>query len=160
MTKQECAVIQAYTGTTMLQGDDLEIFYSYIEHLMGRPVFTHEIPDLEPMISRLSKKDFLMICETAVDLDDIIDGLEEFFADSEDPNVFSDENVDHPAHYQTDDGIETIDVIEAFTKGLEGIEAVCTGNILKYVCRWKKKNGVEDLKKAQWYLDKLIESLH
>jgi hypothetical protein len=36
------------------------------------------------------------------------------------------------------------------------MEAVCTGNALKYLWRWKKKNGVEDLKKAQWYLNKLI----
>lgn len=40
---------------------------------------------------------------------------------------------------------------------LDGVEAVCTGNILKYLWRWKKKNGLEDLKKARWYLNKLIE---
>lgn len=67
--------------------------------------------------------------------------------------------VNHPPHYQSDSGLEVIKVIEAFTEGLEGIEAVCTANIIKYVCRWKKKNGLEDLKKAQWYLDKLIESV-
>lgn len=37
------------------------------------------------------------------------------------------------------------------------MEAVYTGNILKYVCRWKKKNGLEDLKKPQWYLNHLID---
>ena len=68
----------------------------------------------------------------------------------------SNDNVNHPEHYQTPNGLETIDVIEAFTSDLMGIEAVCTGNILKYMCRWKKKNGLEDLKKARWYLDKLI----
>lgn len=67
--------------------------------------------------------------------------------------------VNHPAHYKTKDGLETIDVIDAFTDGLVGAEAVCTGNILKYVCRWKKKNGVEDLKKARWYLNHLISIL-
>lgn len=67
--------------------------------------------------------------------------------------------VNHPPHYKTKNGLETIDVIDAFTEGLEGTEAVCTGNILKYVCRWKKKNGVEDLKKAQWYLNHLISIL-
>lgn len=64
--------------------------------------------------------------------------------------------VNHPPHYKTESGIETIDVIEAFTKGLEGIEATDTGNIIKYICRWKKKNGLQDLKKAQWYLTHLI----
>lgn len=64
--------------------------------------------------------------------------------------------VNHPKHYISETGLETIDVIEAFTFDLKGIEAVCTGNILKYVCRWKHKNGVEDLKKAKWYLNRLI----
>lgn len=67
-----------------------------------------------------------------------------------------DDNVNHPAHYKSTAGIETIEVIEAFTDGLEGIEAVCTGNALKYLCRWKKKNGIEDIRKARWYLDYLI----
>ena len=67
------------------------------------------------------------------------------------------DNVNHPAHYQSKSGLETIDVIEAFTEGLTGIEAVCTGNALKYLCRWKHKNGVEDLKKATWYIRRLID---
>lgn len=65
--------------------------------------------------------------------------------------------VNHPSHYQSNQGLEVIQVIEAFTEGQEGIEAVCTANVLKYVCRWKKKNGIEDLKKAEWYLKKLID---
>ena len=65
--------------------------------------------------------------------------------------------VNHPPHYQTKSGLETIQVIEAFTEGLDGIEAVCTANVIKYICRWKKKNGLQDLKKAQWYLTHLIE---
>lgn len=64
--------------------------------------------------------------------------------------------VNHPQHYKSKTGLETIDVIEAFTFDLKGIEATDTGNILKYVCRWKSKNGLEDLKKARWYLDHLI----
>ena len=67
--------------------------------------------------------------------------------------------VNHPDHYKTETGLETIDVIEAFTHGLDGIEAVCTGNVIKYICRWKKKNGIEDLKKAEWYLQKLIRHI-
>lgn len=66
------------------------------------------------------------------------------------------DNVNHPNHYKTKNGLETIQVIEAFTDGLMGVEATDTGNILKYICRWKKKNGLEDLKKAQWYLNHLI----
>lgn len=66
----------------------------------------------------------------------------------------------NPAHYISPDGtMETIDVIEAFTADLQGIEAVCTANALKYICRWHHKNGVEDLKKAKWYIQKLIYHL-
>lgn len=49
------------------------------------------------------------------------------------------DNINHPDHYKTENGLETIDVIEAFTEGLQGGEATNTGNILKYMCRWKKK---------------------
>ena len=62
--------------------------------------------------------------------------------------------VNSPAHYNKA-GIETIDMIESVTG--DGFEAYLQGNILKYLCRYKYKNGVEDLKKAQWYLNKLIE---
>lgn len=68
-----------------------------------------------------------------------------------------DKMVSHPSHYQSETGLEVIDVIEAFTFDLKGIEATDTGNILKYICRWKNKNGLQDLKKAKWYLDHLIE---
>ena len=67
------------------------------------------------------------------------------------------EMVIHPDHYQSETGLEVIDVIEAFTFDLTGIESFDTGNIIKYICRWKKKNGLEDLKKAKFYLDNLIE---
>jgi hypothetical protein len=66
--------------------------------------------------------------------------------------------VNHPSHY-TQGAIECIDAIKEATKGLLGIEAVCTANIIKYVWRWKFKNGVEDLRKARWYLDRLIDEV-
>lgn len=72
-------------------------------------------------------------------------------------NSTTEDAVNHPQHYISETGLETIDVIEAFTFDLKGIEAVCTGNILKYICRWKNKNGLQDLKKAQWYLERLIK---
>ena len=67
-----------------------------------------------------------------------------------------DKMVSHPSHYQSENGLEVIDVIEAFTADLTGIEATDTGNIIKYICRWKKKNGLQDLKKTMWYLQHLI----
>ena len=65
--------------------------------------------------------------------------------------------VNHPPHYKAKNGLEAIDVIEAFTDGLNGIEATDTGNVIKYICRWKGKNGLEDLNKAKWYIEHLIK---
>lgn len=67
--------------------------------------------------------------------------------------------VNHPSHYKAKNGMEVIDVIEAFTANLNGYEATHTGNVIKYICRWKEKNGLEDLKKAQWYLNRLIKNI-
>ena len=67
--------------------------------------------------------------------------------------------VNHPKHYKAVNGLEAIDVIEAFTAKLKGIQATDTGNILKYMLRWHEKNGIEDLKKAQWYLNHLISKV-
>ncbi len=69
-----------------------------------------------------------------------------------------DKMVSHPDHYNSGK-FEVIDIIEEFTKDLSGIEAVDTGNAIKYVLRWHKKNGVQDVKKAIWYLTHLAEHL-
>ena len=65
--------------------------------------------------------------------------------------------VNQPPHY-TRGGVECIDALASATAGLEGLDAVCTANAIKYLWRWKHKNGVEDLRKAQWYIAKLIET--
>ena len=63
--------------------------------------------------------------------------------------------VNHPPHYKVDD-IECIDAIRASTR--EGYEFYLQGVILKYLWRYRYKGKpVEDLKKAEWYLNKLIE---
>lgn len=66
--------------------------------------------------------------------------------------------VNHPSHY-TAGGVECIDALDAATEGLTGFEAVYTANAIKYLWRWKRKNGKEDLKKAKWYLERLIGKL-
>ena len=62
----------------------------------------------------------------------------------------------NPSHYKQG-AIECIDAIKSATG--DGFTGYLTGNILKYVWRWKLKNGIEDLKKARWYLDRLIGEL-
>lgn len=63
--------------------------------------------------------------------------------------------VNHPSHY-TQGKVECIDAIESAVEGLKGIEAVCTGHVIRYIWRWPHKNGLQDLKKCRYYLDKLI----
>lgn len=70
-----------------------------------------------------------------------------------------DQMVSHPNHYQGKNGMEVIDVIEAFTEDLKGIEATDSGNIIKYACRWHDKNGIQDVKKIIWYATHLLNHL-
>jgi len=61
----------------------------------------------------------------------------------------------NPSHY-TDSSIECIDAIEA-SMSTEEFKGFLRGNCQKYLWRFTKKNGTEDLKKAKWYLERLIE---
>ena len=72
--------------------------------------------------------------------------------------IFKPDMVNHPPHYthSTSEVYETIKVIEAW--GLD--KDFCLGNVVKYISRWNKKGDpVENLKKAQWYLNRKIENL-
>lgn len=64
----------------------------------------------------------------------------------------SDSEINHPVRYNRGN-IEVIDFIEDQKLGFH------EGNIIKYVCRYPDKNGIEDLKKAKWYLERLIIKL-
>ena len=76
--------------------------------------------------------------------------------------VKMDENVpdmvNHPQHY-TQGGIECIDALKAATVGKRGIEAVCVANVIKYLWRYEKKNGIEDIRKAKFYIERLLKEL-
>ena len=65
--------------------------------------------------------------------------------------------VNHPAHYMSG-GIECIDAMQA-AFGDEAVKYFCLCNAFKYLWRHRNKNGVEDLKKACWYLNRLIEEV-
>ena len=62
------------------------------------------------------------------------------------------DNVNNPRHYNFG-SIEVIDAIEDWNLGFHA------GNVVKYVARYRHKNGLEDLKKARWYLDRLIKNM-
>lgn len=61
------------------------------------------------------------------------------------------DTIDHPPHYAAGRRFEPIDVIEDWRLGF------CDGNVVKYLSRWRSKGGIEDLKKAAWYLQRFIE---
>lgn len=65
-----------------------------------------------------------------------------------------DEKVNHPSHYLGN--VEVIDYIED-KLSFDQFEGYLVGNVIKYLSRYQKKNGLEDLKKGRWYLNKLIE---
>lgn len=72
------------------------------------------------------------------------------------------DNVHKPSHYNNDSTIEAIDAIEA-SMSQEEFRGYLKGSFQKYVWRWDKKHSdaklqVEDLKKAQWFLNKLIQN--
>ena len=73
----------------------------------------------------------------------------------EDNGTASNDNVNHPSHYETGK-FECIDVMIE-TQGIEAVKNFCICNAFKYLYRAKKKNGLEDYKKAKWYLEKYIE---
>lgn len=96
--------------------------------------------------------------ENEEELQNLVNKARRNFVNAQAHNTFcSSDPVNHPEHYKAENGLEVIDVIEAFTQDLTGMEAVCTANAIKYILRWKHKNGVEDLKKARWYISKLID---
>ena len=68
------------------------------------------------------------------------------------------DNVNCPKHY-CKGGVESIDFVKAAVSNLSGFEAVCVANIIKYMWRYKEKNGLEDVMKAAKYLEWLQEEV-
>lgn len=68
MTKHECAVVMAYTGSCTLAGKDLNYFYAYASELLGRDVYSHEMPDLADELKEKSKIDFIKIHDGFLDM--------------------------------------------------------------------------------------------
>lgn len=68
MTKHKCAIITAYTDITMLKGNDLSYLYDYLSGIIGRPVYTHEIPMvIEQYKNTAIRNDFLALCKNATE---------------------------------------------------------------------------------------------
>lgn len=94
-------------------------------------------------------------------VDDEMQSINDQYAEIEkvrQANFGAKDNVNHPSHY-TQGKVECIDALESATIGKSGIEAVCVANVIKYLWRYEEKNGVEDVKKAQFYLNRLLATL-
>ena len=74
------------------------------------------------------------------------------------PESSKHDNVNCPKHY-CKGGVESIDFVKAAVSNLSGFEAVCVANIIKYMWRYKEKNGLEDVMKAAKYLEWLQEEV-
>jgi len=67
-------------------------------------------------------------------------------------------DVINPNHYQRN-GMECIDAIDAAVQNLSGPEAYATGSAIKYLWRWKEKGGKDDLKKAIWFVQRIVDQI-
>ena len=74
------------------------------------------------------------------------------------PESSKHDNVNCPKHY-CKGGVESIEFVKAAVSNLSGFEAVCVANIIKYMWRYKEKNGLEDVMKAAKYLEWLQEEV-
>lgn len=83
--------------------------------------------------------------------------LNDQYAEIEQVRQESKDNVNHPGHYNKG-GVECIDAIEA-SMTHEAFKGYLKGNVQKYMWRYEQKGGVESLRKAQWYLERLVASM-
>lgn len=75
-----------------------------------------------------------------------------------DAQIAADISAINPSHYRAGN-VECIEALASATINKRGIESVCTANIIKYLWRYEQKNGATDVRKAQWYLNRLIAEL-
>lgn len=107
-----------------------------------------KIDEINTEINKLNDK-LTNISESMNDIVRIV------LSEGESDSTSTNDNVNHPSHYETGN-FECIDVMIE-TQGKEAVMDFCVCNAFKYIYRHNNKNGVEDIKKAKWYLDKYIE---
>lgn len=107
--------------------------------------------------SHSTKNEWFEPVSTIVDVMDCPGGICPVpWATKEETPVIQGDVVNHPPHYTDGGSIECIEAIESALTD-EEYRGYLKGNIQKYVWREKYKGGTESLKKAQWYLDRLIQ---
>lgn len=131
----------------IFKGDTvIEKYYIYLE--FASKGYCERIYTDTPIEKYKAQQDKVAKCH-----DDAANAMKAFSAGGVSMKNDNNDNVNNPAHY-TAGGIETLDYIKAKVKDYP---SYVVGNILKYVSRYEHKNGIEDLKKARFYLNDLIE---
>ena len=106
-----------------------------------------------PAIVIDSSKDEIQSVKLTQEQEKEVDDLLPYSPTNPTPN----DPVNHPSHYAGK--VECIDCIESAVSGLDGFHGFCAGNAIKYIFRFSHKNGIEDLRKAEWYIDRLIKAI-
>lgn len=121
-----------------------------------KPLPSEGVKEVKPQNTTFQWPDYWTYSTGGVEVTEVQDPFETWFTyGAKDPNIG--DNVKHPNHYNQDGEIECIDAIKA-SLGLAGFSAYCRGNTIKYLWRYQYKNGLEDLRKANQYLEWLIET--
>lgn len=124
-----------------------------VARLLGYEVIEDDTPDTAEAVEKHSE-DVKPKCRTlgvSNPMDDMNEYVEKYL-EAVKPDL-----VNRPVHY-TSSGIECIDAMTA-AFGVETVKDFCLCNCFKYLWRHRNKNGVEDLKKARWYLNRLITEM-
>lgn len=149
-----------------------EKFFKTIEWLVDSPLEPNKGFIFEYTIDNNSneaiKKEKIKMNEKRISNEDWLTKLNDYeyvkFIDGKvviDPNYENDsesiheDSVNHPSHYETGK-FECFDVMREVL-GDDEVKAFCIANAFKYIYRHKRKNGIEDIKKAKWYIDKYLE---
>ena len=115
----------------------------------------------EPEVIKSSTETYVYLCthcgfeHTAKSDEEMKKHANDYIHYKDVPKDDKDDPVNHPSHYETGK-FESIDVMVE-TQGVESVQDFCVCNAFKYIYRHKRKNGVEDIKKAIWYLNKYVE---
>ena len=128
-----------------VKGDNINLKFS--EDMKQSMIWAYEDRDSKRVRYYLELMDYEIIDDTP-DLNRVV----EQYGEDVKPD-----NVNRPAHY-TSGGIECIDAMQA-AFGDKAVKDFCLCNAFKYLWRHKQKNGVEDLKKCRWYLNRLIREI-
>jgi len=110
MTDKEKAIVMAYTGVCMLSGDKFKIFHEYVENIMGRPVYTHEmvIKAIDDEIKEKAKTNFIALCAEQEQTVCDIDAIRAEIADLDDADY------DYEGYYKA--VTDALQIIDKYTK--------------------------------------------